>query len=64
MSPSAVAATDHAVAGLPSIKGLTAFSIGPTTSEALRGCGWRGVVEAHEHSEEGVLALLKAWQGS
>lgn len=63
MSPSAVAATECAFPAQASIKAFTALSIGPTTSKALRERGWKTVLEASEHSEEGILALVRGVRG-
>lgn len=59
MSPSAVRATIETCSDSESLRRLRVISIGPSTSEAIRGVGLRVTVEATGHSEEGVIGALR-----
>jgi|688.fasta_scaffold136429_2 uroporphyrinogen-III synthase len=59
MSPSAVRATARAFKDdRAALESLRIVSVGPVTSEAVRGCGLQVFAEAAEHSEDGVIDEL------
>lgn len=64
MSPSAVRAAVNALSSHPgALQRLRAISVGPITSQAMRDCGLLVAGEAVEHSEAGVIELLRAQLG-
>jgi len=59
MSASAVRSTVETIDDRADLERLHVVSIGPTTSEAVRGSGFTVAEEAREHTEEGILQALQ-----
>ena len=51
---------EHLAAALGGLDGLTAVSIGPVTSEALRAHGVEPLAEADPHDVDGLVAAVLA----
>lgn len=58
MSPSAVRATTHYLEERHKKKSQV-LCVGPITAHAARECGYENIIESKDHSEDGIVALLR-----